>query len=975
MPRAVSPLFGPELTAVRAARRWAEETIGSWGLQAHADTVVLVVSELATNAMVHARSAAQVTLDYDAAAASLDVAVEDAAPVDRPPAADGLDVGHRYVAERDPQRMDGGRGLLIVSSLAREWGLRETARGKELWLSLTMLPELDDPVRLAAVDRLLALHLTGTVLQDTVELARAVLQAEYAQASLRSLTEVVTGSAGGNDPVVAEYRRALTDLTLRTGLGLVPDAHGDPRLQAPISGIGGYLGVPVIVDGLAVGVLSVDQGSPRDWTPQDVAILRRLAHSAATELELRAVTADLALSATRLDVALRAAEVGGCEYNGETGELWWDERVVDMFGYDGATFTGRIDSFDARLHPEDRDRVHAAISDVLTQGGEMAQEYRIRLPNGVTRWISARGRRLIGDSGQVRLVGAVFDSTSMHLTRDRVARVIETMTDAYYSLDRDWRFTYVNNRAEALLGRTRGDLLGTVIWTEFPAAVGTALDTGYRQVMATGEPLTFEEHYPPPIDGRFELRTWATPDGISVVFHDVSERHRDQLERERSLADVRAAHSRLELLSAMTRALVSTLDVDEALARLLDLLVPHLGDWCTVTLADEGGQVHQCIGRHRDPGFEADVERITRLIGVVTGEDSTTSTVLRTRQPVLVNDTRPERLSDGWRGDELTQVLDQLQLRHLLAVPLSSRERVLGVITLCATADRPGFTQQDLATATEVGRLAGLAIDNAQLYDRQRSAAEMLQRHLLPPLPRVPGLQITARYVPAAQEAQVGGDFYWGAPAPGGGLTVAIGDVSGHDLAATSWQAQLAPLLRGLAFETPDGPAAVLSRADAAMRGLAIDTMATALLATLVPPARVPGSHGGADAGWGVTWASAGHLPPLLARTDGTVQVLTTEPELLLGLDTGAARSDHTCRLERGETFLLFTDGLVERRGSDLLDDVDRLGEVLGRLAGSTLDELADGLLGAMLGGSRPADDVALLAVRVGTAVAEAAQS
>ncbi|HEX8495553.1 MAG TPA: GAF domain-containing protein, partial [Actinomycetales bacterium] len=580
---------------------------------------------------------------------------------------------------------------------------------------------------------------------------------------------------------------ALTDLTLRTGIGLVPDVDGDPRVQGAISGIGGYLGVPIVIAGLAVGVLSVDQGASREWSPQDVVVLRQLAHNAGNELELRAVTAELALAATRLDVSLRAADVGGYELNAGTGELWWDERVVEMFGYDADTFTGRIDSFEARLHPDDRDRVTASIQAVLDQGGEMAEEYRVRLPNGVTRWISARGRRLVSESGEVHLVGAVFDSTSMHLTRDRVARVIETMTDAYYSVDRDWRFTYVNNRAEKLLGRQRADLVGALLWDELPHSVGTETERCYRQVMDTGQPLTFEEHYPPPVDCRFELRAWATPDGVSVVFHDISDRHRDQLGREQALADVQAAHARLELLSDMTRALVSTLDVDEALGRLLDLLVPRLGDWCTVALADEGGEVRHCVGRHRDPALAAEVQRITELIGVVTGERSKTSTVLRTGQPLMVNDSTPRRLSQGWEGDELTHVLERLQMRHVIVVPLTSRERVLGIIILTGAGERPGFTEQDLTTATEVGRLAGLAIDNAQLYDRQRSAVEMLQRHLLPPLPQVPGLAITARYVAAATQAQVGGDFYWGALGPGAGATVAIGDVAGHDLAATSW--------------------------------------------------------------------------------------------------------------------------------------------------------------------------------------------
>jgi serine phosphatase RsbU (regulator of sigma subunit) len=145
------------------------------------------------------------------------------------------------------------------------------------------------------------------------------------------------------------------------------------------------------------------------------------------------------------------------------------------------------------------------------------------------------------------------------------------------------------------------------------------------------------------------------------------------------------------------------------------------------------------------------------------------------------------------------------------------------------------------------------------------------------------------------------------------------------------------------------------------MHGLGIDTMATAVLATIEPPD--PGA--GADAGWRLTWASAGHLSPLLVGADGSVLVLDTEPELLLGLDTDAPRTDHVRGLSAGDTLLLVTDGLVERRGSDLSADVERLRLVLGPLTGAPVEALADGVLAALVGDGRPADDVALLAVRI----------
>ncbi len=956
MPRAVSAMFGPDVAHVRAARRWAGDTVRSWGLDAHADTVVLVVSELATNAMLHAGSAAQVTLTYDASAGTVEVAVDDTAPAP-PPSTDGLDAGHRYVAERDLERVDGGRGLLIVSALAHDWGMRDTPEGKQMWLSLQVRPALDDPERLAAVNRLLGLGLDADVLQDFVELARDVLAVDYAQASLRSLTEVMAGSTGSDDPAAAEYRRALTDLTLRTGLGSVPDVQGDPRVRGSVRGIGGYLGVPLLIGDMPVGVLSVDQVAGREWSPAEVAVLQRLARSASAELELRAVSADLALSSTRLEVALGAADVGGFELDPTTGRLWWSDRLLEMFGHDRRSFGGHLDDFSDRVHELDARRVADAVDAVVRHGGEFVEEYRTVLPDGQVRWISARGRRLVTERG-VRFVGAAFDSTNVHEWRDRLQGVIEWMTDAYYSLDREWRFTHLNAQAEQVLGRSSSELVGQVLWEVFPQAVGGDYERTMVEAMRGGHPQTIEANRPGPPYGRFEIRTWATPEGLSVVLHDITARHRGAQEQQQALAEARSARERLELLSEMTRALVSTLDVDEALSRLLELLVPRLADWAAVTLVDGDGRRHHSVVTHRDATLVADVERFTTLHTSSADATSRSERVVRTGLPILSNDATDEALGSSWADDELTRLLRRIGSRHLMVVPLTSRDRVLGVIVLSGADGHPPFSQADLETATEVGRRAGLAIDNAQMYGRQRSTAELLQRHLLPPLPVVPGLDITSRYVPAAHEAQVGGDFYWGSATPGGGALVAIGDVAGHDSLATSWQAQLAPLLRGFAHESDDGAASVLSRVDRAMRGLSITTMATVVLARLEPV-------DGPQPCWRLTWSNAGHPAPVVVHAGGRVTALDRRADLLLGIDPATPRHNHVIELRAGDTLVLYTDGLVERRGSDLDADTARLEQVLGGLADQPLHTLADEVLRALVGGGRPADDVALLAVRL----------
>ena len=960
MPHAVSPLFGPALTGVREARRWAGEIAAGWGLDNERDTLLLVVSELATNAMLHAASTARVSLDYDPTDGVLEVVVEDTEPLESSPAPGAPDVGHQYVAERDPERLDGGRGLLIISALAQQWGVRATETGKQVWLQLPVTPMLQDPVRLAAVERLLAVGAESSVLVGLVELARELLGARHAQVSLRSDVDVIAAESGPNADRSPRQRRQLTDLTLATGLVVSPNLTADDRVSGFDDSIGSYLGVPLVVGQVAVGVLAVDDPHPRPWTPNDVGVLERLARSASAELSLHVVTAELAMSAARLDVALAAADTGGFELDQATGELWWDERLIEMFGYDATTFSPHLDSFNARVHPDDRTRIAAAIAAVFSSQGQLAEEYRIILPGERIRWITARGRCVVDDLGRLRLVGAAYDSTQVHQERDRVVQVLETMTDGFFSLDRDWNFVYVNGLAERILGRPRSELVGLNLWHEYPSALGTAFQTQYEHVMSTGEPRIFEEYYPAPLDARFEARAWATPEGLSVIFHDVSERHQLQLDREHALLSAQQDRDRVEMLADLSRALGTTLDVHESMSRLLHLLVPRFADWSSVTLVGEDRRRGESVARHRDPALRADVERFAALHVLHATEGSRSQQVVLTGQPHLTNGATIESLSPGWAEIELTDLLGRLGVANVMVIPLSSRDRVVGVVVLVGDTDRAPFTDSDLAVATEIGRRAGLAIDNAQLYTRQRSAAEMLQRHLLPPLPDVEGLLITARYLPAAQEAQVGGDFYWGAVQASGQTLVAIGDVCGHDLTATSWQAQLAPLLRGFAFESKAGPASVLTRVDRAMQGLAIDTMATAVLASIDAP--------DADDACGsrqLRWANAGHLAPLLLRADGHVKSLDHPPELLLGLDPSTVRSDHEQSLLPGDTLLLFTDGLVERRGSDPDDDLTRLCDVLSDLAGLPLDELADMVVAKMIAGATASDDVALIAVRV----------
>jgi serine phosphatase RsbU (regulator of sigma subunit) len=263
-------------------------------------------------------------------------------------------------------------------------------------------------------------------------------------------------------------------------------------------------------------------------------------------------------------------------------------------------------------------------------------------------------------------------------------------------------------------------------------------------------------------------------------------------------------------------------------------------------------------------------------------------------------------------------------------------------------------------TAVEIGRRAGLALHHARLYGQQRDLAVALQRSMLTEPPEPDHSQIVVRYVPAAAGAEIGGDWYDAFMQADGATVLAIGDVVGHDTRAAAAMGQVRGLLRGIGYARGGSPAEVLSELDQAMAGLALDTMATALVARL--------EQDDVDLRAGSTrfrWSSAGHPPPAVLTEDGKAYLLNGDTtDLLLGVAPGCERTEHVAVLERGDTVLLYTDGLVERRDRDIDAGTAELVAVLEECAGLPVDQLCDRVLERLFLPDAE-DDVAMLAVRL----------
>jgi len=306
---------------------------------------------------------------------------------------------------------------------------------------------------------------------------------------------------------------------------------------------------------------------------------------------------------------------------------------------------------------------------------------------------------------------------------------------------------------------------------------------------------------------------------------------------------------------------------------------------------------------------------------------------------------RVERHDDGdiaW----LPLVDDDIEHSPLLVVRLSRQlspdDAYLGFLRLLA-----GTLGQAVADI----RVRHAEREAAQV---QRTMTEAFQRSLLPQPVGPGGPQLAMRYQPAVELAELGGDWYDWFEAPDGSLMLVIGDVAGHDQDAAATMGQVRNILRGVAFtaETPT-PTAVLRGVDRALTGSASGTLATALLARVTKPASGTGLH--------VAWSSAGHPPPARIGPDGHAELLSTEPDLLLGVHHDAGRQDHELHLETGATLVLYTDGLIESRKASIETGMTRLVDALGQTHRLDVEEISDLL---MTMAAAPEDDIALMVLR-----------
>jgi serine phosphatase RsbU (regulator of sigma subunit)/PAS domain-containing protein len=518
------------------------------------------------------------------------------------------------------------------------------------------------------------------------------------------------------------------------------------------------------------------------------------------------------------------------------------------------------------------------------------------------------------------------------------------------------------NDALAHIGRVpTGELPGVSVQELF-GDLATQIVPLLREALERGEPvLERDVDGAPPLEPD-ERRHWmvsctavrasdGSALGVSAVMIDVTER-RALLERER------AARQRAAFLARAGAILESTLDYASTLRNLAKIAVPDMVDWCTIHMLDDAGEPALVTVAHMDPAKEQYAWDLQKRFPPDPESPRGAAAVILSGRTEVVPEVTDELLEAANLDAEQLRIVRNLGLRASICAPLRARGRTLGAMTFVAAESGRSFTREDVELVEELARRAALSVDNARLYTERTRIAHALQAELLPAhLPDIPGVSVAVRYRAAGELNEVGGDFYDVFERPDGRWAFEIGDVSGKGAEAAAVTALARHTVRTAALQ-PAAPVELLATLNEALLvQRAGSEFCTVCLASLELK---PG--GGAV----LRLSLGGHPPALVLRADGRVEAVGT-PGTLLGMFPDPRLQEEEVVLSRGDTVLLYTDGVTEAgaAGGEIGDA--GLTAILARLHGLAPDEIVDAVekaaVDAQAGHSR--DDIALVAFSI----------
>ncbi|RVX40869.1 PAS domain S-box-containing protein [Nonomuraea polychroma] len=648
--------------------------------------------------------------------------------------------------------------------------------------------------------------------------------------------------------------------------------------------------------------------------------------------------------------------------------IGWTPSAQELLGYPAAEILDRSGAL--LLMPE-----RAATWDPSYGDGEHWSGFaEARHRDGTRILVRVEGSRLITPDEQAAWLVTVTPAASAVSGRacSWMEPILNRSPVAVAIWDRDLRCVWLNDAAERLRAVFPHYQLGRSLAERLPGVNTEAAQEAMRKVIVDGVPQLDREARWTSVD-QHEDRTLSTslfrlegvdgrPLGVCSVAIDISHSR---------------ARDRLALLREASVRIGSTLDVRKTAQELADLAVPALADYVTVDLAEAVLPDTEPLQRLAATDVRIPV---FRRAGVASIHEGTPESLWQRGQAVFVPPSSPftavlssgrahfEPVLDTSPGSWIEQDPDRARIvrgtgmHTLIVVPLKARGDILGVAVFVRNDNPEPFTTDDLILAEELGARAGLSLDNARRYTRERNAALALQRNLLPRnLAGAGAVEVVSHYLPTDVHEGVGGDWFDAIPLGDGRVALVVGDVTGHGINAAATMGRLRTAVRTLAYLglPPDELLARLddllvrlSEEDAGPDGFPLDpTGATCVYAVYDAATRR------------CTIAGAGHPPPAIVTPSGEVFFPRPPGGTPIGLGVGSYES-FELELAEGSLIALYTDGLIETRQADIEAGIDRLGAALAHAAALPLEHACASVIRTMVGETGSEDDIALLLAR-----------
>jgi PAS domain S-box-containing protein len=533
----------------------------------------------------------------------------------------------------------------------------------------------------------------------------------------------------------------------------------------------------------------------------------------------------------------------------------------------------------------------------------------------------------------------------------RKSAILESALDCIITMDHLGKIVEFNPAAERTFGYRREEVVGKPLAELIiPPPLREQHRRGLDHYLATGKA--------PVLGKRLELvgmRSDGSEFPVELAITSIGVSGQPMFAGHiRDITHRKERDERQAFLAEASGILAGSLDYRKTLSKVARLVVPRLADWCSVDIV-EGEDIRQVAVAHSDPEKVSWAREFRDRYPLDPAAATGVPAVIRTGRSELYEDISEDMLREAARDQEQLELVRRLGFRSAMAVPLIARGRTFGAITFVAAESGRRYGPVDLAFAEDLAHRAAQAVDNARLYQDRAHVARTLQQSLLPRrLPDIPGVEIAARYNPAGEGNEVGGDFYDVFEADGAWMVV-IGDVQGKGAEAAAVTGLTRYTIRtvGLREQEPSRVLRILNEALVKEETNRFCTVACARLEVTGKRPLLVASCGG-------------HPLPIVLKADGTARMADCRGDLM-GIWPEVDVTDRRLELDPGDVILFYTDGVIEERSGHEPFGEERLIEILRSCAGLSAEETAERVEKTVLDirSESPRDDMALMVLRV----------